>query len=108
LLSYLKLAKLFWLLMVFSWPFSWFTSLFTNDYNSSSFWHTMFFEYLAWSAILFPLYYFLMLYLSHKANKKVAPPLVKVLVTFIPLLSATPYATLFLVVFSTIGAASTV
>jgi hypothetical protein len=94
--------------MLFSWPFSWFISLFTNDYDGPSFWHTMFFEYLAWSAILFPLYYFLMLYLSYKINKKVAPSWVKVLVTFIPLLSATPYATLFLIVFSTIGAVSAV
>lgn len=94
--------------MLFSWPFSWFISLFANDYNGSSFWHTMFFEYLAWSAILFPLYYLLMLYLGYKANKNLAPSWVKVLVTFLPLLSATPYATLFLFVFSIIAAVSTV
>ncbi len=94
--------------MLFSWPFSWFISLFTNDYNGSSLWGEIFFEYLAWSAILFPLYYFLMLYLSYKVDKRVTPSWVKVLVTFIPLLSATPYATLFMVVFSSIGAVSSV
>lgn len=94
--------------MLFSWPFSWFISLFANDYNGSSFWHTMFFEYLAWSAIFFPLYYLLMLYLGYKANKNLAPSWVKVLVTFLPLLSATPYATLFLFVFSIIAAVSAV
>jgi hypothetical protein len=94
--------------MLFSWPFSWFISLFTNDYNGSSFWDMIFFGYLAWSAILFPLYYFLMLYLSYVADKKFAPSWIKVLVTLIPLLSATPYATLFMVVFSTIGATSVV
>ena len=94
--------------MLFSWPFSWFISLFANDYNGSSFWHTMFFEYLAWSAILFPLYYLLMLYLGYKANKNLAPSWVKFLVTFLPFLSATPYATLFLFVFSIIAAVSAV
>ncbi len=94
--------------MLFSWPFSWFISLFTNDYNGSNLWNELFFEYLAWSAILFPLYYLLMLFLSYKADKKIAPSWVKVLITFIPLLSATPYTTLFMVVFSSIGAVSSV
>ena len=90
--------------MLFSWPISWIMSLFTNDNITSNFWDALLFNYITWSSILFPLYYFLMLFIGYKFNSSTTPPIVKVLITFIPFLSAAPYATLLFVAFSIVAA----
>jgi len=94
---YFRLTSAIWCLFLLTWPLTWSLHDFSDSYTGDSTGLFLLFEYLTWSAYLYPLYVAGAIYLGAKLLKRQAMAPLTIMVSMLPFLSAAPYVGLSLV-----------
>jgi len=95
--NYFRLTSVIWCLFLLTWPLTWSLRHFSDSYSGDSTSLFILFEYLTWSAYLYPVYVGLSIFLGVKLLKQQAPAPLSIMVSMLPFLSAAPYVGLSLV-----------